>query len=268
MKESIKNCFDNAETERLNGYFEKYEGERMPEESLARLREKVLGESEKKPAKKRGFKRLIPALSAAACLLIGLGIAYKAGAFNKPNSGVPHKPDAAQSANLVSGEAMKLEVSTNTKDKLDIRRLPYGASQSVQADRDYYRQIRFFEDGEKVYAITGELGGMFGFDGESFTRIFGALSDILYFAGDAYNGRIILVKGQHKYLDKWINKTTVRDTFDLVYMQNDSLVIRNHEGKIYSFHRQQNALTANAKANAMAEKQDKKLKDRMDKVSK
>ena len=84
----------------------------------------------------------------------------------------------------------------------------------------------------------------------------------------AYNGRIILVKGQHKYLDKWINKTTVRDTFDLVYMQNDSLVIRNHEGKVYSFHRQKNALTANAKANAMAEKQEKKLKDRMDKNSK
>ena len=49
MKESIKNCFENAETERLNGFFEKYKGEQMPEESLARLREKMLGEGVKKP---------------------------------------------------------------------------------------------------------------------------------------------------------------------------------------------------------------------------
>lgn len=192
MKESIKNCFENADVEQLNGFFEKYKREQMTEESLARLREKMLGEGAKKPAKKRGFKRLIPALAAAACLLIGLGAAYKAGAFNKPNSGVPHKPDTMQSANMGNGEAMKLEVITNTKDKLDIRSLPDGASQSVQADRDYYRQIRFFEYEEKVYAITGEVSGMFSFDGDSFTRIFSSLSDILYFAGDVYNGCIYM----------------------------------------------------------------------------
>lgn len=193
MKESIKSCFENADTERLNGYFEKYEGERMPEESLTRLREKVLGESVKKPAKKRGFKRLIPALAAAACLLIGLGVAYKAGAFNKPNSGVPHQPDTAQSANMGSGEAVKLEVSTNTKDKLDVRSLPEdAASIFANADRAEYYYLRFFEDGEKVYAITSEYSGIFSFDGNSFTRTGPSLSDILYFNSGAYGGYVYI----------------------------------------------------------------------------
>ncbi|MBQ4428333.1 MAG: hypothetical protein II871_01000 [Clostridia bacterium] len=193
MKESIKNCFENADVERLNGYFEKYEGERMPNESLARLRETVLGESVKKPAKKRGFKRLIPALAAAACLLIGLGIAYKAGAFNKPNASAPHKPDTAQSANMGNGEAMKLEVSTNTNDKLDVRNLPSDAvSIFVGADRSPYYYIRFFEDGNKVYAITSEYSGIFSYDGASFTRTGPALSDILYFNSGAYGGHVYI----------------------------------------------------------------------------
>ncbi|MBR3299397.1 MAG: hypothetical protein IKI64_09390 [Clostridia bacterium] len=193
MKESIKKCFENAEIERLNGCFEKYEGERMPNESLARLREKVLGESVKKPAKKRGFKRLIPALAAAACLLIGLGVAYKAGAFNKPNSGVPHQPDTAQSANMGNGEAVKLEVSTNTNDKLDVRNLPSDAvSIFVGADRSPYYYIRFFEDGNKVYTITSEYSGIFSFDGSSFTRTGPALSDILYFNSGAYGGYVYI----------------------------------------------------------------------------
>lgn len=187
MKESIINCFENADTERLNGFFGKYEGEEMPEESLAKLREKVLGESSNKPAKKRGFKRLIPALAAAACLLIGLGIAYKTGLFNRsPQYNTTH------SMSLANGESMKLKPSTKTKDKLDIRSLPDGASQSVQADRDYYKYIRFFESGDKVYAITGELSGMFSFDGDSFTRIFGAMPDVLYFRGGAYGDHVYI----------------------------------------------------------------------------
>ena len=215
MKESIKSCFEKAEEERLDGFFEKYEGEEMPEDSLSRLRERLLGKSIQKATITRGFRRLIPALAAAACLLLGLGIAYKAGVFNRINALTPTGPDATQSAyaepdttqsayseagsthlpapaDTNGNEAVKLYPSTKTKDKLDIRSLPEGASQSVQADRDLYRYVRFFESGDKVYAIMNELSGIFSFNGESFARSGPALNDVLYFNGGAYDGYVYM----------------------------------------------------------------------------
>lgn len=187
MKESINNCFENAETERLNGFFEKYKGEQMPEESLARLRKKMLGEGVKKPAKKRGFKRLIPALAAAACLLVGLGIAYKAGVFDKPNQ------EALQNLYISNGEALKLYPSKKTKDKLDIRNLPSdAASIFASASRLEYCHVRFFESADNVYAIFGELSGIFSFDGNSFTRTGPTLKDVQYFDSGAYGAYVYI----------------------------------------------------------------------------
>ena len=192
MKESIKNCFENADAELLNGFFEKYKGEQMPEESLARLREKMLGEVVKKPAKKRGFKRLIPALAAAACLLVGLGIAYKAGVFDKPNQ------EALQNLYISNGEALKLYPSKKTKDKLDIRNLPSDAvSIFVSASRLEYCYVRFFESADNVYAIFGELSGIFSFDGNSFTRTGPTLKDVQYFDSGAYGAYVYIPGSWH-----------------------------------------------------------------------
>ena len=57
-----------------------------------------------------------------------------------------------------------------------------------------------------------------------------------------------------------INKKTKRDTFTFVYMKGDSLALSDREGRIQGFHRSLNAMKANAKAHAAAEKLNSKMK--------
>lgn len=75
-----------------------------------------------------------------------------------------------------------------------------------------------------------------------------------------YNGRLILIQGQYSFQGQVINPVTIRDTADIIYMQNDSLALRFKGNKVVGFHRQADAMKANAKANAAAAKQQEKLK--------
>lgn len=79
----------------------------------------------------------------------------------------------------------------------------------------------------------------------------------------AYNGHILLAKGirnKEGMLDK--NPKAKPDTCDLVYMRDDSLVLRV-KGNLISFKRQANSHTANAKANAAAKKQAEKAQENL-----
>lgn len=76
----------------------------------------------------------------------------------------------------------------------------------------------------------------------------------------AYNGKLILVQGRRELEDVVINEKTKRDTFTFVYMKGDSLALSDREGRIQGFHRSLNAMKANAKAHAAAEKLNSKMK--------
>nr|MBP7472229.1 hypothetical protein [Prevotella sp.] len=81
----------------------------------------------------------------------------------------------------------------------------------------------------------------------------------LYTEWHSYNGRLILIQGKYTFQGQVFNKKTIRDTLNLIYMKDDSLVLRNKK-RIYSFHRQIDAHSANAKANAAAMKQEQNAK--------
>ena len=76
----------------------------------------------------------------------------------------------------------------------------------------------------------------------------------------AYNGKLILVQGRRELEGVVINGKTKRDTFTFVYMKGDSLALSDREGRIQGFHRSLNAMKANAKAHAAAEKLNSKMK--------
>ena len=59
---------------------------------------------------------------------------------------------------------------------------------------------------------------------------------------------------------KVINEKTKRDTFTFVYMKGDSLALSDREGRIQGFHSSLDAMKANAKAHAAAEKLNSKMK--------
>lgn len=71
------------------------------------------------------------------------------------------------------------------------------------------------------------------------------------------NGRLLLISGQYhmRTENKHKEKPNVVDTLDFVYMDNDSLVLKQN-GTDYHFHRKLNALTANAAATKAARKQE------------
>lgn len=79
----------------------------------------------------------------------------------------------------------------------------------------------------------------------------------------AYNGQLILVKGQQEMAGVVLNKKTTYDTLSFVYMRGDSLALINSKGDILSFHRKSNAQEVNAAARAAAIKAENKLKSEL-----
>lgn len=73
-----------------------------------------------------------------------------------------------------------------------------------------------------------------------------------------YNNRLILIQGKTVFQNTVLNAKEKRDTLEFVYLKDDSLALRNREGKIIGFHRQANSRAANAKAEAAAAKQAQK----------
>ena len=79
----------------------------------------------------------------------------------------------------------------------------------------------------------------------------------------AYNGKLILVKGRREMAGVVFNQKTTYDTLSFVYMKGDSLVLRNSQGEVISYHRSRNAQNVNAKAHAAAQKLSNKLKQEL-----
>ena len=79
----------------------------------------------------------------------------------------------------------------------------------------------------------------------------------------AYNGKLILVRGRVEMNGKVFNDKVTRDTLTFLYMDSDSLSLRNSSGTVYNFHRKQDARTANAAAQAAAQKQANKIKQEL-----
>ena len=69
----------------------------------------------------------------------------------------------------------------------------------------------------------------------------------------AYNGKLILIQGTNSLVTAKKEKV-VRDTFEFVYLKDDSLVL-SYKGAITSYHRASDATKVNAKAQAAAKKQ-------------
>lgn len=78
----------------------------------------------------------------------------------------------------------------------------------------------------------------------------------------AYNGKIILIQGEKIINGVKINKHIIRDTLSVAYLHNDSLALIKN-GNIIGFHRQKDARSANAKAQAATNKQAAKDKQKL-----
>lgn len=77
----------------------------------------------------------------------------------------------------------------------------------------------------------------------------------------AYNGKIILVQGNIGNLKMAKKQKVVRDTFEIRYLKDDSLILAK-DGEAISYHRT-DAMSANAKAQAAATKQQKKAQEEL-----
>ena len=79
----------------------------------------------------------------------------------------------------------------------------------------------------------------------------------------AYNGKLILVQGRVEYNNIVYNEKEKRDTFEFVYLHDDSLAIRSTKNKeIFSYHRK-DAKTVNEKAKAAVNKQAERQKQEL-----
>lgn len=81
----------------------------------------------------------------------------------------------------------------------------------------------------------------------------------------AYNGKLILVKGQQDIRGVVTNEKVTRDTLTFVYLKDDSLALCKKDGTILEFHKKKDAHSANAAAQAAINKQADKLKKELKK---
>ena len=119
MKKSFKSLAEKADPKTLDPFFADIDRDEVGEDTLSRIEAKVLGSSA--PEKRRGaFRRWIPLLSAAACLVIVVGVVLGVGILNR-KSPAPVIPSDDKTA---YGE-IKLSVSKENKDKLLYKRIQY-----------------------------------------------------------------------------------------------------------------------------------------------
>lgn len=79
----------------------------------------------------------------------------------------------------------------------------------------------------------------------------------------AYNGKLILVRGKTEIAGMVFNAKTSRDTLSFVYMKKDSLVLRDKNGNIQSYHKKTSEQAANAAARQAAIKQANMMKQEL-----
>ena len=183
MKKSFKSMAEKADPKTLDPFFADIDWDEVGEDTVSRIEAKVLGSGA--PEKRRGaFRRWIPLLSAAACLVIVVGVVLGVGILNRRSPA----PSIPSEGNIGYGE-ISLSVSKESKDKFSKDYLlADGPASEVAADRDLYCGIRFYESGGSTYMIYREGGHVFKYENGSFTDTGICPAEQQFFTSGSYNG--------------------------------------------------------------------------------
>ena len=174
---------DKADPKTLEPFFADIDQEKVPEDTVSRIQTNVLKQNAPKQ-NRSSLKRWIPVLSAAACLVIVVGVVLGVGILNR-KSPAPVIPSDDETA---YGE-IKLSVSKESKDKFSKDfLLADGPASGVLADRDLYCGIRFYESGGSTYMIYREGGHVFKYENGSFTDTGICPAEQQFFTSGSYNG--------------------------------------------------------------------------------
>ncbi len=174
---------DKADPKTLEPFFADIDQEKVPGDTISRIRTSVLKQNA--PEQNRSsLKKWIPLLSAAACLVIVVGVVLGVGILNRRSPA----PSIPSEGNVGYGE-ISLSVSNETKDKFskDIL-LADGTASEAAADRFLYCGIRFYESGGSTYMIYREGGHVFKYENGSFTDTGICPAERQFFTSGSYNG--------------------------------------------------------------------------------
>ena len=183
MKKSFKSMVDKADPKTLEPFFADIDQEKVSGDTVSRIQISVLKQNAPKQ-NRSSLKKWIPLLSAAACLVIVVGVVLGVGILNRksPASVIPSDDKTAY------GE-IKLSVSKETKDKFSKDLLPAdGPASDVAADRFLYYGIRFYDSKGSTYMIYREGGHVFKYENGSFTDTGICPAERQFFTSGSYNG--------------------------------------------------------------------------------
>ena len=183
MKKSFKSMVDKADPKTLEPFFADIDQEKVSGDTVSRIQTSVLKQNAPKQ-NRSSLKKWIPLLSAAACLVIVVGVVLGVGILNRksPASVIPSDDKTAY------GE-IKLSVSKETKDKFSKDLLPAdGPASDVAADRFLYYGIRFYDSKGSTYMIYREGGHVFKYENGSFTDTGICPAERQFFTSGSYNG--------------------------------------------------------------------------------
>ena len=174
---------DKADPKTLEPFFADIDQEKVSGDTVSRIQTSVLKQNAPKQ-NRSSLKKWIPLLSAAACLVIVVGVVLGVGILNRksPASVIPSDDKTAY------GE-IKLSVSKETKDKFSKDLLPAdGPASDVAADRFLYYGIRFYDSKGSTYMIYREGGHVFKYENGSFTDTGICPAERQFFTSGSYNG--------------------------------------------------------------------------------
>ena len=174
---------DKAGPKTLEPFFADIDQEKVSGDTVSRIQISVLKQNAPKQ-NRSSLKKWIPLLSAAACLVIVVGVVLGVGILNRRSPA----PSIPSEGNIGYGEII-LSVSKESKDKFSKDYLlADGPASEVAADRDLYCGIRFYESGGSTYMIYREGGHVFKYENGSFTDTGICPAEQQFFTSGSYNG--------------------------------------------------------------------------------
>lgn len=183
MKKSFKSMVDKADPKTLEPFFADIDQEKVSGDTVSRIQISVLKQNAPKQ-NRSSLKKWIPLLSAAACLVIVVGVVLGVGILNR-KSPAPVIPSDDKTA---YGE-IKLSVSKETKDKFSKDLLPAdGPASDVAAEPMLCYGIRFYDSKGSTYMIYREGGNVFKYENSSFTDTGIRPAEKQFFTSGSYNG--------------------------------------------------------------------------------
>ncbi|MBQ7603599.1 MAG: hypothetical protein IJU75_01470 [Clostridia bacterium] len=132
MKKSFRSMIADADPKTLDRFFADVDNDAVPDDTVLRIQSKVIG-SDKPKQTDWSFKKLAPVISAAACLIVVIGLAVGVGTTYKKAPSIPSGTTSETQRNTDSenttgvhvpvGEQSDLIVSTesNVFDESDIK---------------------------------------------------------------------------------------------------------------------------------------------------